>query len=232
MHTRQHTHISRQHQRGFSLVEVLVVLTIVAGLLGLGAGLMSSLTANNLKSSAMGVSASLRYTYNQAGMNNTHYRVVFDLDENTYYSEIVRSAHLTAASSDEDDEEFLTDEARALDRKKREKDSLFDDDEDNPFGVNRKVSYERVQDGIIKPKPLKPGIRILRVYTAGGDVIEDGLASINYYPTGWQDPVVIHFADEGGEVFSLITEPITGRIKMLSDEYIPDDDFGLGEDDD
>lgn len=209
-----------------------MVLTIVAGLLGLGAGLMSSLTANDLKSSAMGVSASLRYTYNQAGMNNTHYRVVFDLDENVYYSEIVRSAHLTAAPPGEEDEEFLTDEARALDRKKREKESLFDDDEDNPFGVNRKVSYERVQDGIIEPKPLKPGIRVLRVYTAGGDVIEDGLAAINYYPTGWQDPVVIHFTDEGGEVFSLITEPITGRIKMLSDEYIPDDDFGLGEDDD
>ncbi len=234
MHPRlsQLTRHRRLDTRGFSLVEVLVVLAIVAGLLGVATGAITSLSANDLKSSAMGVSASLKYTYNQAGMNNTHYRVVFDLDEGQYYSEIVRAAHLTAAPPDEQDEEYLTEEARELERKKREKESLFDKDEDNPFGVNRKVSYERVQDALIKPKPLKPGVRIARVYTAGGEVIEDGLAVINYYPTGWQDPVVIHFEDDDGDVFSLITEPLTGRIKLRSEEYIPDDDFGLGEDDD
>lgn len=213
-------------------MEVLVVLTIVAGLLGIGVGVVSSLSAGNLKSSAMSVSSTMRYTYNQAGMNNTQYRVVLDLDQNSYHTEIVRPAYFQVAPPTEEDSEFLTEEAIALEREKREKESLFDEDEDNPFGVNRKVSYERVQDGIIEPKPLKEGIRIARVYTAGGDVINDGLAAINYFPTGWQDPVVIHLEDEDGEVFSLITEPLTGRVKLLSEEYIPDDDFGLGEDDD
>ena len=58
-------------------------------------------------------------------MNNTHYRVVFDLDHNTYYSEVVRSAHLGAAAAGEEDEEYLTEEARERERDKRERESLF-----------------------------------------------------------------------------------------------------------
>jgi len=208
------------------------VLTIVAGLLGIGAMTVSSLSAGNLKDSALNLSTALRYTYNQAGMNNTQYRIVLDLDQNTYHSEIVRAAYFESSTPSEEDAEFLTEEARELERKKREQESLFDKDEDNPFGVNRKVSYERVQDGLVKTKPLKEGVRIARVYTAGGDIIDSGLAAINYFPMGWQDPVVVHLEDSSGAVFSLITEPLTGRVKLLSDEYIPDDDFGLGEDDD
>ena len=66
----------------------------------------------------------------------------------------------------------------------------------------------------MKSKPLKDGVRITRVYTSGGEVIEEGRAAINYYPSGWQDPVVVRFEDAKGEVFSLITEPITGRVRL------------------
>jgi general secretion pathway protein H len=218
---------------GFSLVEVLVVMAIVAGLVGVGAYMVDMVTAGDLKASARQMSSSIRYMYNQAAVNNTQYRMVIDLEANTYHTEIVQSALVDEFASDpEEDEELLTEEAIALAEKKKAENDLFDDEEDNPFGISRKVSYQRVQDAVMKPGKLKDGVKFTRVFVPAIGEVSAGRAYINFYPNGFQDPLIIHLEDSRGAIFSLQTEPLTGRVLLFSDEILPSSDFGLGEDDD
>jgi len=223
----------RLQRAGFSLVEVLVVMAIVAGLVGVGAYMVDMITAGDLKASARQMSSSMKYMYNQAAVNNTQYRMVIDLDSNTYHTEVVQSALVEDFSSDpEEDEDLLTEEALALAEKKREEESLFDEDEDNPFGISRRVSYQRVQDAVLKPGKLKDGVKFTRVFVPAYGEVSAGRAYINFYPNGFQDPLIIHMEDDRGAIFSLQTEPLTGRVLLFSDEILPSSDFGLGEDDD
>lgn len=219
---------------GFSLVEVLVVLAIIAGLVGMGSYMMGLIGAGDLKASARQISSSIKYTYNQAAVNNTHYRMVIDLDQNTYFTEVVDSALVMDpdAVTSQEDEDLLTEEALALAAKKRRDEDLFDEDEDNPFGISRRVSYQRVQDAVVKSGSPKAGVRFARVLVPNSNEVSSGKAYINFYPNGFQDPILIYLEDARGSVYALQTEPLTGRVVLYSDDIEPPEGFGLGEDDD
>ncbi len=205
--------------RGFTLIEVLMVLGIVAGLMAVSAYSLGILSSGDLKNEAMSLTASIKYMHGQAAVNNTRYRLVLDLDEGTFEGEVVQSGLVqqSRARSGEG-EEFLTEEARALGRKKAQERSLFDAS-DNPFNVNRQLSFERVQDGVIKPGKLKEGVVFDSVRVGQGDAQTSGRASINFYPNGFQDPAVVVLREGDGEAryFTLVTEPMTGRVLLFSD---------------
>jgi general secretion pathway protein H len=210
--------------RGFSLIELLVVLAIIAGMMGLGANMVGMLGRGGPKKEALKLTSAARYMYQQAAVNNSHYRLVLDLETGAYHGEVVTYANVEQEVDSEEDASLLTDEARALAADERKKRSLFDDEEANPFGVNRRVSAKRVQDGLIKEGALPPGVRFMKVLVGSEDAIEEGTASINFYPNGYQDPAIIILSDEDGEdKFSLRTEPMTGRIILQTGEMeIPD----------
>ncbi len=237
----------RGTRAGFTLVEVMVVLAIMAGMMGGAALLLGTLEAGKMRGEAIKLTSALKYTYAQAAVNNSRYRIVFDLDAGTYNAEVVRSAIVSGgpapggipgtpgfgvAAEDEDDSEFLTDEARALGEQKDREDDLFDEDEDNPFGVNRRVTYERVQDGVIDPGKLKDGIKFSRIVVAGAVDRTEGTASVTFFPNGFQEPALIYMEDASGAMFTIKTEPLTGRVKLYSRELEIPQDFGEGEDDD
>lgn len=228
-------HVTHRSSRGMTLVEVLVTLTIIAGVMGVSLYVVNSLNATALKDEANRMTSAMKYTYSQAAINNSQYRMVLDLDAGSYHTEVVSSA-LTQREEKTDDQleaekEFLTEEALAAGRKKRQERSLFSKEEADPFGVNRQVSYERVQDGVLKPGKLGSGLRILRVYAGTPEPIEQGQAYINFYPNGQQDAAIVVLEDDGRTV-SLKTEPLTGRVLTYGEALDPARTFGEAESDD
>lgn len=224
-----------RHHRGMTLIEVLVVMTIIAGILGVSLYVVNSVNATALKDEANRLTAAIKYTYSQAAINNSRYRLVIDLEAGSYHTEVVQSA-LTKQNEKTDEqreaeEDFMTEEARALGRKKRAERSLFSKEESDPFGINRQVSYQRVQESVLKPGKLGAGVRVLKVYASSPEAIEDGQAYINFYPNGQQDAVIVVLEDEG-RVISLKTEPLTGRVMLYGEELDPERTFGEVESDD
>ncbi|MEM1347067.1 MAG: prepilin-type N-terminal cleavage/methylation domain-containing protein [Myxococcota bacterium] len=220
-------------RRGFTLIELLVVLAIVAGIAGLGAYTVGMLDQGALKSEALKITSSIKYSFSQAAVNNSRYRIVFDLDSGSYAAEVVESANVEQPTNQPGaDEEFLTEEAQALAEQAEREDDLFDDDEDNPFGINRRVSYQRVQDGVIDPGQLKDGMRFTRVVVGQAVDVTSGQASINFFPNGFQEPAIVYMEDAQGRTFSIQTEPLTGRVFLYNKEIEIPSDFGQGEVDD
>jgi hypothetical protein len=155
-----------------------------------------------------------------------------ELETGAYYGEIVTYANVEQDADTEEDDALLTDEARALAKKERDKRSLFAKEEEDPFGVNRRVSAQRVQDGLIKAGQLPEGLKFVRVTVGSEDPIEEGIAAINFYPNGYQDPAIVLLGDaEGGDRFSLRTEPMTGRIILQTGEMEVPDGFAGEEED-
>lgn len=219
---------------GMTVVELIVVMAIVASIMGAAVWGLASMGSNDVRGEAMRLSSVIKYAYSNAGINNTRYRLVIDVSTGEYWTEITDEPVVTQRElAEEGDEAFLTDEARELGERRDEEDDLFDEDEADPFGMNRKVTFERVQDGVVEPRTLREGVRFARVHTVHSDEpIEEGRAFVSFFPNGFQEQVMIVLADEGGATFTLITEPMTGRVRLYSDDMEVPEDFGQPETDD
>lgn len=225
-----------QSTLGMTIVEIMVVLTIIAGMMGLAVISIGALGGNDLKNGAFRVTAIMKYTYANAAINNTQYRMVLNLDTGEYHTEIIKSALTTnsgGSARSANGEDLLTEEAKRLAEKEEAKTDLFDEEEENPFGINRKVTYERVEDVVVKPEKLKDGIKFLKVATsATQEPVETGIVVINFYPNGFQDQAYIVIADEDGNAITLMSKPLSGRVKTYVDEKeLPEDFFEVENDD-
>lgn len=222
---------------GMTIVEIMVVLTIMASMMGIAVLSMGAIGGDGVKSSAIRLTAVMKYTYANAAINNTQYRLVIDLDTGKYHTEIVKAAltnHVSGAPPAEgNDEDFLTEEAKRLAEKVEEKSDLFDEKEENPFGISRKISYERIADIVVKDETLKSGVRFAKVATAGkSKPVDSGIVTISFYPNGFQEQSYIVLTDEEGAAITLMTKPLSGRVKSYTGEKaLPDDFFEVENDD-
>lgn len=219
--------------RGVTVVELMVVMTIVATIMGIGAYSLGMVGGNRLQNDTLRVAAVIKYTYANACLNNTRYRLVVELGTGTYYSEITDEPVISLAEQTAD-EEMLTEEARALAKSKDRETDLFDENEQNPFGVNRRVSFERVQDVVIKETKLSDGVVFAKAYTPRfpDRALEEGRAAVSFFPNGYMEPLLLVLKDEDGNAYSLLTESMTGRVKVFSGEIDPPDGFAEVENDD
>jgi prepilin-type N-terminal cleavage/methylation domain-containing protein len=158
------------HQRkGVTIVELMVVMAIVASLMALGAYSLGMVGGNQLQSDTLRMASVIKYTYANACLNNTRYRLVMELGTGNYHTEITDEPVITA-SEQAADEEMLTEEARDLAKANERENDLFDETEENPFGVNRRVTFERVQDIVIKQtKHLRQGLHAQIPRTTAGN---------------------------------------------------------------
>ena len=225
--------------RGMTLIEIMVVLFIVTGLVGGGIYMMSLLTHGKLKDEAMRFSSTAQYTYDQAALNNRQYRLVIDLDSGEYFTEVTESDVIMDTGSEEAqaayEEGLLPDEAREMEAKREaDRSQMFNEDGDDPFGISRRTGYQRPEDGLVEPRQLEEGIRFEQVLTESRErPVRDGRAAVHFFPNGMQQQAHIVLVDDAsGAKFTLITEPLTGRIRTFSgDEEVPED-FGEVESDD
>ncbi len=222
---------------GMTVVELLVVMAIVAAMMGLGAWGLSSVSNSDLRDDANRVAAAIKYTYANAAINNTEYRLVFDMESGEYYTEIAKEPIVDKTpqgSTNGSEEDFLTEEAQRLADEVEEESDLFADDEENPFGVNRKVNYERVKSAVLKTTKLSTGNRFVRVVKANNeDAYTEGKVSMSFFPNGFQEQVMIVIGpeDEKDVAYTLITEPLTGRVMTYSEPIEVPEGFGEVEED-
>jgi general secretion pathway protein H len=62
---------------------------------------------------------------------------------------------------------------------------------------------------------LPPTVYILDVITPEGEKIADGIAVTHFFPTGFAQPSTIHLSGTNTEKFTLMIEPLTGRVQVF-----------------
>ena len=74
---------------------------------------------------------------------------------------------------------------------------------------------------------MQRGIGIDGVLTSGQvDVFESGVAYIHFFPNGFVEPALIYTTDGDGEYYTLIINPLTGKVGRQAGKMDPDATFG------
>lgn len=74
-------------KEGFTLLELLVVVIIIGAFFFVAVPKFKDITETNIKSASRDLSATIKYSYNEAAFKKSILRLVFDLEEGVYWLE-------------------------------------------------------------------------------------------------------------------------------------------------
>ena len=176
--------------KGFTLIELILVLVIVGFLTALVAPAITSLAGLKLKTATRKMAAGLRYARSQAVTTGSEYQVVFDLGKGEMIIESLQEEEKPYSYSDdyEDGEEEEEEEDDSAKRMKKRK------------------SYT-----------IPKEVRLARVVIDGEEITEDQ-AWIDFYPNGSCSGGEIFLMDEKEREYRIALEFITGIVKITEEE--------------
>jgi len=197
---------SKNSQKGFTLIEILVALLLVTIVLGLVSSNPFS-SRRNLDDALNYIERAVRFSGDESAMRNSMVRLHFNLekDPQSYAVEYGPSGGFILKISKVDPKELSTEDAKK--EKKRQQ------------SVNRE--FTKVKEFQESDKEMPTGVRILGVATSIQEAfLTENEASIYIYPTGEKDNAIIILSTDD-EVVALTMEPFTQEFKR---KYVPLDD--------
>jgi len=183
-------------QRGFTLIEVMIVLGILGAIVVFGAPRLFK-KDNNIKAVTRHFLVLSKEIRNKARLSNSTYRLVFQLDEksNTYWVEKSSGPRLIDPDWEEKEKE----------RKERE-------DKENPtpppFQMDKSLTK--------KEQTLPGDLRFQAVETINSkNPLTSGTAYIYFFPEGLVEAATVQITAGPNNVMTLIFNPLTGQADVV-----------------
>lgn len=187
----------RTKKSGFTLIEILLVVTLIALLSSIVAPGITGVFRVGLQSSLRRYSAIVKYAYDQAVVTGSIHRIVIDMDEQAWSVEKANPGELPI-----DPTRFgLLPE------------SLNDDDR-----VTKEAAFSPVGQRYIETLPA--GVKILEFasWRLGDDtIVQEGKVNVYAYPSGFIDEATVVFVEDGEEdkqKFLVTIKSLTGRVDI------------------
>jgi general secretion pathway protein H len=218
----------RSAAAGFTLIEVLVVMSLVALVVASAAAGFRSLAKSDLRTSASKMAGAIRYLFDRASTTGKVHRLVLDIDKGKYWAEV-------------SDDHFVMNAGRETDEsRRREAERLAKEDEDAQKRAEEKLGLDEMQarykpqefrpkrtrfsgfkEMAVKPVDLK-GAVITDIFTPRlAEPLEAGQGYIYFFPLGMSEAAIVHLADKQRDtIYSLVVHPLTGRVQ-IKNSYVP-----------
>ncbi|HSY38712.1 MAG TPA: prepilin-type N-terminal cleavage/methylation domain-containing protein [Polyangia bacterium] len=245
---------ARRPSQGFTLIEVMVALMIVALIATIGVKGFRTVTKSSLREGSSHMAGAIRFLFDRASITGKYHRLVIDLNEGRYWAEVSDDRFYAPNQAESEPErrkrEEKEDAVEEEERKRKEKQQLLygsnsssssSASSSSSFDMSkmevgefrpRRARFAAFKETALKPVTLKKEVRIKSVYTPRmTDPVTAGRVYLYFYPLGQTEPAVITMTDKSGaNVFSLVVHPITGRVRIYNEEVKPN--LGVRYDDD
>lgn len=201
-----------QLNRGFTLLEIMIVMAIIAGLITIVAPKIGNQN-NKMKAAVRHFLVLTKTLRNNARLQGASYRIVIDLkerpeDEQEYWIERSNSSVLLPK-----DKSILVDAENKLAKEKEDKDGPKDPSAEG-FTPDT---------GVLKGKQkLPPGLRFKSIEVVGLDrPIDSGLAYIHFHKQGLVEEAAIHLKygenERDGLEWTIAIHPLTGQSDIITE---------------
>ncbi|MCK6598030.1 MAG: prepilin-type N-terminal cleavage/methylation domain-containing protein [Bdellovibrionaceae bacterium] len=177
---------------GFTLIEILIVLGILAAVMALGLGRIRK-NENNIKKSLREISVLSREIRNHARLTQSTMRLMIDISEKESKFWVEKGDSSTLR----DPKEIFKKDPEPTDDKKKPAFSLY-----------KKLTK--------KVKPLEKGISFKSLEVENMEALTDGLSAIYYSPEGYVEASILQLTD-GKNTWSLIFNPLTGFVDITEE---------------
>lgn len=202
--------------KGFTLLEITIVILIIGLMLMLTVVSVSSLTGADLRKNSYLVASAVTDAYGRASFSNKAYRLVFNLEMNSYWLEAAQAVQeeddsvQTLSLSDFFGKNFKeTKDAEELDEIEEEED---DESEEN---VLLSPKFTPVEDASGQKQSLPAGLKFWGIWLSGMDAYRTSGEVYLYFLPGGMAPkgyIIISVTDDPEDRVNMEIEPLTGRV--------------------
>lgn len=213
----------RPAQAGITLIEVLVVMSLVALVVGSATIGFRTLIKSDLRTSASKMAATIRYLFDRASTTGKVHRLVLDMEKGRYWAEVsddrfIMDGGRETAETRERLARKLAKESE--DAKKRAEERAGLDEMRARYMMNefrpKRAQFNTFREMVVKPQDVKGGGVIMDVFTPRlAEPLAAGRGYVYFFPLGMSEAAIIHLADKSRESkYSLIVHPLTGRVQI------------------
>ena len=191
-----------KRSRGFSLLELMVVLLLVATFVGIAIPTFRSLSGSKLKSTANQLLGLIRDTYARASLSGKTCRIVFDMDKKEYWVE--ESADTVKVKTQAQEEEEAQENRSNVAPAKAPEFKAVEDELGEKHKLPEDIYFRSIWIDRFKERANK------------------GRAALYFFPDGYTEEAQIVIADdpEGKRLYNLVVEPLTGSV-VIEDQELP-----------
>jgi len=196
-------------QQGFTLIEMIVVVAIIALMSVFFLPNLSSYFQLNLNSATRTMASTIKETFNQTALTSRVFRLAYDLKKNEYWVEGGPGTILLDTSNTRE----------KADRLKKLSTKIGVTVESSPFSMDKSVTRKKVA--------LPNGVTFEDIITEHDkDPIKDGLVYTHFFPQGVTEQAIIHLQDQANHHLSLVISPLIGRTELYNRYVTGADVFG------
>ena len=227
---------SRAHERGFTLVELLLAIALMAILGGVIVSSTSMMSGNRLRSAAGLMVTAVRLAVTRTNVTGHSIRLAFDLDEQRLVME--ESAERMLRVRDKDGKEGAQAGADPASEAEKEATQYADGIVKGPRAPRAKFTATPIGSGddAQKGRELGRSIHYRLVQTEHDSKPRTkGRAYLYFWPGGGTERAVVQLQKgDGDEILSVLVSPLTGRAKIQRgkvdlSEQRREEDFGMRE---
>ncbi len=192
-----------KNNRGFSLVEISIVILIIGGLLTIALPRMNFGKVDT-KKVIRDLTISAKEVRNRAKLFGTTYRLAFRLDADNQSYWVEKSTTVT----------FI--DKAALEKARDEAKSSFRKDEKDE---NKTPTPFQPDSTFFKKEQLLPKGYTFKLIESGARNVtySDGMAYIHFFPQGFIEASLIQIEDPKKNIWSITFNPITGQASILAE---------------
>ena len=208
----------RRNQSGLTLIELVIVVSLMGLMVAITVPSVSNITGFNLKAAASQVGGTIRYTYELAARKNSTFRIVFDLDEQAYWVESASDKFLLKSDkTDVRDGELEVEDEEEEDSRSRRFVSRSFIEGGEMWHPKSRTTFSSFAGKLTEKMKLPNEVIFQDVWVAHqSDRVTVGQAYLYCFPTGMTEQAVIHMGDEDEDVYTLQVEGLLGSVKIDS----------------
>jgi general secretion pathway protein H len=194
---------ARAAQRGFTLLELLAVVGVIALLAGLAAPALGTVTGANARQAAGELAGAMRALFDTAALRHGTCRLALDLDERAWWAECAEGG-LGTIARDADAREDEEDLARRFP----------DEADDETRRLLAGTTFGAFKDPLGERRELPGRAAFGKVHVEGRRGAERGTAYVYFFPAGQAQRAFVPVVD-GDHLFTVVVEPFTGRARVV-----------------
>jgi len=186
------------NNKGFTLVEILIVIAVLAAVIGIGTPTIKNVLRTNLKSSAFQIASLSKFAYDSAVIKGKIHRIVFDFDKRTFQLQVSSSDELVEVVDEEDDPKSDREEREKQEKQKKE------------------VFYD-FPGGIGKIQKLASGVELDSIENLSTKKkYTEEIAYLYFFPQGATEDTIIRLSGQKSRTgfYSIRLNPLNGKAKI------------------
>jgi len=193
----------RERSAGFTLVELLVVVGVIAVLAGLAAPAVGTLTGANARQAAGQLSGGMRALFDTAALRHATCRMALDLEHRAWWAECAPGHAGIARDPDrrEDDEDLAR--------------RFPEEHEAEARRLLARTRFGAFSDRLVQKREQPGRTAFGTVHVEGRRGAEKGIAYVYFFPGGQAQRAFVPVLD-GNNLYTIVVEPFTGRARVVT----------------